>query len=178
MINRILSMTLWMKYVNKLQQWHFIRQNMHTLTTGDLKILLKMLMLKKRQRLNFKLRLELVVRALKKANMNLWGSVWGWAPWGWNWAVTGWNACWWNNWWNTSTCWRLWKKLTSVIQKESFGNSNKVVEIIARMEQIKIASENTLTEFYDHRDKIKNSQMKQGKVTSFSLPKKIYLNHY
>ena len=43
--------------------------------------------------------------------------------------------------------------LTSVIQKESFGDSNKDVDLLARMEQLTIASENTLTELYEHRDK-------------------------
>ena len=40
-------MPLWMKYVKILKQWHLLRQNLRTLTTGDLKILLQMLMLKK-----------------------------------------------------------------------------------------------------------------------------------
>ena len=42
----MLSMSLWMKYVEILQQWHLLRQNLHTLTTGDLKLLLKIQMLK------------------------------------------------------------------------------------------------------------------------------------
>ena len=62
--------------------------------------------------------------------------------------------------------------LTSVIQKESFGDSKKAVEILVRMEQLPIASENTITELYDHRDQIKILQKKQGKMTSFFLPKK------
>ena len=70
MINRILSMPLWMTYVKMLPKCHFLRNNLHTLTTGDLKLLLQILMLKKRQRLNWKFRLELVVGVLKKVNMN------------------------------------------------------------------------------------------------------------
>ena len=69
MINRIFSMPLWIKYVKILQQWHFFGNNIHTLTTGDLKLFLKMLMLKKRQKLNWKVRLELEVRSLKKVNL-------------------------------------------------------------------------------------------------------------
>ena len=62
--------------------------------------------------------------------------------------------------------------LTSVIQKESFGDTKKSAEIIARTEQLTISSENTLTELYDHRDQINNSQKKQRKVTSFFVNKK------
>ena len=65
-INRILSMLLWMKYVKILQKWHLLRKNLHTLTKGDLRMLLQILMLNKRQRLNWKVRLELVMRALKE----------------------------------------------------------------------------------------------------------------
>ena len=54
---------------------------------------------------------------------------------------------------------------TSVLQKESFGDSRKAVEIFARMERPTIASENTLTELYEHRYQIKDAQKKQGKVT-------------
>ena len=61
--------------------------------------------------------------------------------------------------------------LTSVIQKESFGDSKKAVELLVRMEQITIVSYNTLTDLYEHRNKIKNAQNKQGKVTSFLFPK-------
>ena len=42
--------------------------------------------------------------------------------------------------------------LTSVIHKESFGNSKKAVDILEIMEQLVIASDNTLTELYGHRD--------------------------
>ena len=54
--------------------------------------------------------------------------------------------------------------LTSVIQKESFGDTKKSAEIIARTEQLTISSENTLTDIYDHRDHIENTQKKHGKV--------------
>ena len=62
--------------------------------------------------------------------------------------------------------------LTSAIQKESFGDSKKAIEILARREQITIAYENILTDLYQHRYQIKDSQKNQRKVTSFFLTKK------
>ena len=64
------------------------------------------------------------------------------------------------------------QSLTSVIQKEYFGDSKKAVELLVIVEQLKIASQNTLTELYEHMDQIKNAQKKQVKVTSFLLHKK------
>ena len=67
--------------------------------------------------------------------------------------------------------------LTSVIQKESLGDSKKSVELITRIEQLKIESENTLTELYEHRYKIINAQNNQGKVTPFPFLRRIHLNN-
>ena len=61
---------------------------------------------------------------------------------------------------------------TSVIQKESFSDSKKAVELLSIMKQLTISSENTLTELYYHRDQINNSQKNQRKVTSFFVTKK------
>ena len=46
-------------------------KNLHTLATGDLKLLLKIMILKKRQRFNWKVRLGLMVRALNKVKMKI-----------------------------------------------------------------------------------------------------------
>ena len=55
------------------------------------------------------------------------------------------------------------QNLTSIIQKESFRDSKKAVELPTRMEHLTIASENTLTELYDHRNKVKKYTKESGK---------------
>ena len=92
-INRILLIHLLMKYVKILKQWHLLWQNMNKFTTGDLKPLLQILMLKKRQRLNWKIRMGLVVSELNKANTNITRTRMRMSTIKISLSVTGWNIC-------------------------------------------------------------------------------------
>ena len=63
------------------------------------------------------------------------------------------------------------KILSFVNRKESFGDSDKVVELVARMKQLTLACNNTLTDLNGYRGQIKRAKMKQGKISSFFHPK-------
>ena len=59
------------------------------------------------------------------------------------------------------------KILSFVNRKESFGDSDKVIELLARMKQLTLAYTNTLTNLNGYRDQIKRAKMKQGRISSF-----------
>ena len=63
------------------------------------------------------------------------------------------------------------KILSFVNRKESFGDSDKVVELVARMKQLTLAYNNTLTDLNGYRGQIKRAKMKQGRISSFFHPK-------
>jgi len=63
------------------------------------------------------------------------------------------------------------KILSFVNRKKSFGDSDKVIELLARMKQLTLAYDNTLTELNGYRGQIKRAKMKQGRISSFFHPK-------
>jgi len=71
---------------------------------------------------------------------------------------------------------KVWEEASEEIiikcyRKKSFGDSDKVIELLARMKQLMLAYDNTLTELNGYRGHIKRAKMKQGRISSFFHPK-------
>ena len=67
-------------------------------------------------------------------------------------------------------CGKIW---SFVNRKESFGDFDKVTELLARMKQLTLAYNNTLTNLNGYRGQTKRAKMKQGRISSFFSSKRV-----